>query len=216
MKSALHPIRVSQAHGEASERKELGSVPYQSRSTTRLDTDKTAKRCYDIYRTKNSGKPIRIFPPYQVMKHTRDEFNEYITKVAGIVDETARAHKNSGSQELWDDYDASRDRIRTVRVGDHGAELIKAAQSKLGGKMEIKTMNLGPHPTEPGKSLETLDWKETAKAAKESGVPNYKKELRDFYKEFYESNTKDSKIAKGHRTVNRTYKKSVDRARQCR
>ena len=41
--------------------------------------------------------------------------------------------------------------------------------------MEVKTLDLGPHPTELGKAFENMDWKATAIAVKNGGVPNYKK-----------------------------------------
>ena len=47
-------------------------------------------------------------------------------------------------------------------------------------------------------------------------MPNFAKELKDFYKGFYEAKIEDGKTARDHRAVNRSYKKTVDRARRCR
>lgn len=226
------PCTGSRAGGRCSYNeflRHMGKLPneknwavFQSGSTTRLDTDATAKRCLQIYQTKGNGKPVRNFAPYQVMKGESDKFNRYIVRMGNIVDDAARTHKIGANSYLWDDYDTTRDRTVAVRAGDHGEKLVAAAKTALGGKMDIKTLNLGPHPTDPSKTLETMDWKGTAMAAKNKGVPNYKDELKSFYNSFYDSKlpggrrTPDAKLASDHRAVIRSYKKTVDAARACR
>ena len=184
---------------------------YRAGSTTRLDAEATAQRCILLHQTKNSGKPPRNFLSWQVLKGERGEFNHYIMRMADIVDETAKSRRNSENTYLWEDYDTTRDRTIVLRAGDHGEKLVAAARAELGGKMEIKTLDLGPHPTNPSAAFETLDWKATAIAAKSAGVQDYKKELQKFYNDFY-----SLKVAREHRAVNRSYKKTVDRARSCR
>jgi hypothetical protein len=105
------------------------------------------------------------------------EFNHYIVRLAGVVDETTQTKKNASNSYLWDDYDATRDCTIVVRAGDHGVQLVVAATTRLGAVIEIKTTYLGTHPTEPGRPFHTLDWTGTADAAMRAGVPSSKRRL---------------------------------------
>ncbi|KAI2782389.1 hypothetical protein F4815DRAFT_463088 [Daldinia loculata] len=183
-------------------------------SDGKLDPEGTAKQCYKLF-ANGLGKNPKVpnFPPYVAVKDAW-EFNDYIKRVGDTVNNTYKNKGNSGNRGFWDSFDATLDKVSEARAGDHGPHLVQEAKAQLGGKMDIQIQKLGSgNNPATGEVWETVDWKETAKQAKDKGVPDVDKEIQGFLKNFYGGSNKQ---AKDHRVVIQSYKRVTDRSRSCR
>lgn len=177
----------------------------------RLDGERTAVRCYEIYKSRQTNP--HNFAPYKAMKGNTWEYNDYIQKLSNKVNDAYRKKQNDGNRHLWEDFDSTRERIDVARAGDHGPYLIAAAQKNLGGINSIYVQSLGNHPAEPEVHWTTVNWAETADRARAIGVDDVHGRIRDFLNGFYRE---DSDAARQHLQVFRSYKRVHDRTVSCR
>lgn len=159
---------------------------------------------------------LRNFPPWQVMKDERAEFNHCIMRMAAVVDETAQAHKVDGNKHLWDDYGKGRNHLMYARTGDHGKKLIARLRTRLETKCRLRLRIWGLIPRKMDKDWKLLIGRQQPSRHRLQACQDFARELKVLYEGFYEAKTADGKTAREHRAVNRSYKKTVDRARKCR
>lgn len=185
-------------------------------SNGNMDTVETAKKCYTRYTTAPGKNPkVYNFPPYTCLKNSNNVFNDYIERMGDVVDNTYKNKATDANRGLFDSFDATLAHVSEARAGDHGPYLVKEAQDKLGGKMEIQIQNVGTGKNPAtGEPWETVDWNETANKAKANGVANVDKEIADFLDGFYGPNGNNQ--AKDHHAVINSYKKVADRRITCR
>lgn len=148
------------------------------------------------------------------MKGASGDFNAYTLKL-GILVKDAWLHKTDANKHMWDDFDATLEKINIARAGDHGPFLSEEVKAKLGipNEMDIKLMNLGPSPiSNPTTQWETVDWKATADAAKAKGISNVEKLIKDVRTHWYTTD----KSASEHYALFKTYKRVGDLMQSCR
>ncbi|KAJ3573085.1 hypothetical protein NPX13_g4830 [Xylaria arbuscula] len=177
-----------------------------------LDTEKTAAQCYDNH--VKEGKAVKSPPPYTGWLKDTWEYNDYITKLGKVADDTAKNKRTDENKHLWAGFDDTRDKILTARTGDHGPFLIREAERRLGSKMQIYKEDLGKSPG-TGEKWETVDWAETFKQASLRNVKNPGREIANFVKDWYHGPMK-SKSASDHLQVMKSYETVADRAWTCR
>ncbi|KAF2730200.1 hypothetical protein EJ04DRAFT_555577 [Polyplosphaeria fusca] len=166
----------------------------------RIDAEKTAVKCYQRYQARKS--PVKNFPPWKAIKGNVHEFNDYIRKVSDRVDFVYRKQIDSSNNDLFKDFDGTRDKINKARAGDHGKHLIDAARKAVG---LIYVQDLGKDPT-TGEDMETVDWAKTA----QNGDKDIRSRIRNFLNGFY-----SNKAAREHLAVFKSYKYGNDRAVTC-
>ncbi|KAI0181181.1 hypothetical protein GGR52DRAFT_21744 [Hypoxylon sp. FL1284] len=183
-------------------------------SSGNLDPEATAKNCYDKF-TNAQGKNPKVpnFPPYVAVKDAW-EFNDYIKRVGDTVNNAWSKKGNNDNKKLWDDFDKTMDLVSESRTGDHGPHLIDEARAQLGSKFEIITEDVGSGKNPAtGETWQTVNWRETARQAKEKGIENVDKDIQGFLKGLYGGNNKQ---AKDHRVVISSYKRVIDKSKSCR
>ncbi|GFF62613.1 hypothetical protein IFM60648_00667 [Aspergillus lentulus] len=147
-------------------------------------------------------------------KGASGDFNAYTLKLGNLVKD-AWLHKTDANKHMWDDFDATLEKINIARAGDHGPFLIEEVKAKLGipNEMEIKLMNLGANPiSNPTTQWETVDRKATADAAKAKGISNVDKLIKDVRTHWYTTD----KSASEHYALFKTYKRVGDLMQSCR
>lgn len=203
---------------------QLGKAPKPTgwsildKKTGRLDVQETAKNCYKMYGSKQgAASKVPNFKSYKAMKGATGEYNDFVLKVSTMVDKARREKATDDNRHLWQDFDATTDKVNTARAGDHGPYLIKEAKAKLGNDMDIKVQHLGSSPA-TGEKWETVDWKETAMEARKRGVSDYHQRIKGFLDDWYRGSQDDHehRAARQHHQVLRTFKRVADRARSCR
>ncbi|OTB01629.1 hypothetical protein M426DRAFT_75041 [Hypoxylon sp. CI-4A] len=120
--------------------------PKKNSSRDRCDFDEliTAKKCYTRYTTVKGKNPkVSNFPPYTCMKNSNNNFNDHIKRTSDVVDNTYKNKATDVNHGLFESFDATLTQVSEARAGDHGPYLIKEAQTKLGGKMEIQIQDVG-------------------------------------------------------------------------
>jgi hypothetical protein len=181
-------------------------------ATGRLDIQQTAIATYNKYMTNRDTIPD--FPPHSAMKGDVYEYNDYIRRLNKVVTDAYVMHKTDANVHLWDDFDATRDQINTARTASHGKPwLIDAARASthLAG-MTVVTQNIGTDPI-TGNAWETVDWAQTAKQARDDGITDVGKKIKDFRAEFYNA---PSGSPREHLMVIKSYKRAKDAANRCR
>ncbi|KID93429.1 hypothetical protein MAJ_10608, partial [Metarhizium majus ARSEF 297] len=203
-----------------------GWAVYQT-GTTRLDAERTAQLCFQRYTNAPGNRGVRNFQSFNVIRNEKGEFNAYVERMGQIVDDAYANHRTNDNKDLFTDFDATRDRIAVLRMADHHRSLIPAMKTYFDQDLEIHIQDLGVDPARPGERLEVVDFKTTVLAAKSTparheGEANVERRIRFFLDGFYRREVgsgeemKNSKVAREHLTLNKTYRKVADRARSCR
>ncbi|PHH90081.1 hypothetical protein CDD83_4589 [Cordyceps sp. RAO-2017] len=201
----------------------LGRAPRQTgwarynAATGRLDAEATAKNCYRIFAAQGGNAKVPNFQPYKALKGATGEYNDYIMQLSKVVNDAWWKKKRDNNKHQWAEFDSTVRLINIARTGDHGKYLIPAVEQGLGHIMNIKRKSLGNHPV-TGEGWETVDWKETAAAAKKAGVADYHTHFTHVLNDLYRGTQTDNnhKSFRDHHQVIRSYKRVEDRSRSCR
>lgn len=100
-----------------------------------------------------------------------------------------------------------------MRAGDHGIHLVPAARASDVNNIVVQDLGIN---RATGERMETVDWAKTANQARANGDHDVTNRIQTFNKNFYHTPGDDeSRRARQHLQVFRSYKYIEDRARSC-
>ncbi|KAL2138563.1 hypothetical protein VTI28DRAFT_6600 [Corynascus sepedonium] len=211
----IEPVKVPRSEGES-----WGVIDSE---TKRLKIKETAIKCYELYGAapdpSGSGKTRKVsnYKAYNVMKGASPDFNDLLIKMGDLVNDLYVRKGTWIPKDLFDDFDEAWRQLTVARTGDHGPYLIKEAKKQLGETMTIVTENLGANPVGGG-DWETVDWAATVKKARENGIEDAGKLVKDMLQELYHGDQTSFKYrsARSHRQVMKSAKMVTAKSRRCR